>query len=154
VDQINLHIFEELKKIYREKPENYVRKFEDTLAKIEYPIKDASIVTALLYLLDDDAEYMELMFSILHAAEASDDETYSLGVVNALPELWETSPDWLRTIHVRILNSPSYTDTYLHVLNQSDELKRQVAKEIFSSVSAERPQTNQKVMNAISLITV
>src|SRR5262245_22867495 len=131
MDQINLHIFEELKKIYGEKPENYVRKFEDTLAKIEYPIKDSSIVTALLFLLDDDAEYMELMFSIAHAAEASDDETYSLGVVNALPGLWESSPDWVRTIHIRILNSPTCVDTYLRVLNRSDKLKRQVAKEIF-----------------------
>jgi hypothetical protein len=151
--QINL-LVEELKKIYREKPENYVRKFEDVLTRVEYPIKDASVVTALLLLLDDDAEYMELMFSILHAVEASDAEAYSWGVINALPELWKSSPDWARTIHGRILNSPTYLDTYLRVLNQSEALKRRVAKDIFLSVSAEQPEKHQKIMNAISMITV
>lgn len=146
-------LVEELKNIYREKPEGYVRKFEDILAKIEYPIKDARVVTALISLLDDDAEYQELMYSIVHAVEASGIEVYSLGVINALPELWDASPDWLQTIHIRILNSPTYINTYLRVLNHSDELKRLMAKEIFSNISAKKsPPLSQKAMNAISMI--
>jgi hypothetical protein len=145
-------LVEELKKIYREKPEDYVRKFEDVLAKVEYPIKDANVVTGVISLLDDGAEFPELMFSIIHAAETSDAETYSRGVINSLPEMWDSSPDWLQTIHIRILNSPTYTDTYLRVLNQSDELKRQVAKKIFASIPAEASQLSQKAMDAISMI--
>jgi hypothetical protein len=151
VAQIN-QLIEELEKIYREKPEGYVRKFEDILHKIEYPIKDASIVTALISLLDDDAEYDELMYSIVHAVEASGIEMYSLGVINAMPELWDSSPDWLQTIHIRILNSPTSIDKYLRIVNQSDESKRQMVKEIFSSISAKWPEYSQKTMNAISMI--
>jgi len=151
MSQIDKQI-EELKKIYEEKTENYVEKFEDTLAEIEDPIKDANAVTALISLLDDDAEYAELMYSIIHTAETSDDETYSMGVINALPELWNSSPGWLQTIHVRILNSPTAICAYLRILNQSDKLKRLVAKEIFSSVSAKWPQLSQKATNAFSMI--
>jgi Immunity protein 30 len=77
-----------------------VEKFEDTLAEIEDPIKDANAVAALISLLDDAAKYPELMYSIIHTAETSDDETYSMGVINSLPELWKSSPGWLQTIHV------------------------------------------------------
>jgi hypothetical protein len=145
-------LLEELKKIYREKPENYVKKFDDTLAKIEYPIKDASIVTALISLLDDDAEYHELMFSIVHTVEGADDGAYYPGVLNSLPELWESSPYWLQIIHIRILNSPTAINTYLHVLNNYDESRRLLAKEIFSSISAKRPKLSEKALNAISMI--
>jgi len=151
MSQIDQRI-EELKKIYKEKTEDYVEKFDGVLAEIESPIRDANVVTALISLLDDDAEYAELMYSIIHTAEASDDETYALGVIKALPELWNSSPDWIQTVHVRILNSPTAIDAYLRVLNQSDELKRLVAKEIFSSVSAKWPQLSQKAMNAVSMI--
>src|SRR5215475_2837191 len=149
--QMNQQI-EELKKIYREKPENYVEIFEDTLAQIECPIKDANVVTALISLLDDDAEYGELMYSIIHTAETADDETYSVGVINGLPEMWDSSPNWVRIIHVRILNSPTAINEYLRILNHSDESKRLVAKEIFSSVSEKRPQLSQKATNAVSMI--
>jgi hypothetical protein len=149
--QINQQI-EELKKIYREKPENYVREFVDILDKIEYPIKDASIVKALFSFLDDDAEYDELNYAIVHAVEASGIEVYALGVINAMPELWDSSPDWLQTIHIRILNSPTSIDKYLRIVNQSDESKRQMVKEIFSSISAKWPEFSQKTMNAISMI--
>ena len=52
-----------------------MRKFENVLAKVEYQIKDANVVTALISLLDDDAEFQELMFSIIHGAKTSDAET-------------------------------------------------------------------------------
>src|SRR5262245_53359825 len=99
MSQINQQI-EELKKIYRKKTENYVAEFEGILAEIECPIKDANVVTALISLLDDDAEHAELMNSIVYTAEASDDETYSLGIINALLDLWDSSPYWLQIIHV------------------------------------------------------
>jgi len=48
----------------------------------------------LLKLLDDQAQQDERMFSLIHAAEAFDDDAYVPELLTVLPSLRERSPKW------------------------------------------------------------
>lgn len=88
-----------------------VRKFENILGKIA-ALNDPDCIGQLLPFFDDDSEYDEMMFSIIHTIECFDDATYVRAIVDHLDSFFAASPRWATVIHMRILNSPSTMAAY------------------------------------------
>jgi hypothetical protein len=67
--------------------------------------RDSASIGPLLLLLDDNADYDEAMFSLIHAAEEFDDVTYVKAVLEVIVEINVSAPKWASIVLTRILNS-------------------------------------------------
>lgn len=86
--------------------------------------KDVCGVSRLLSLLDDGAAYDESMFSIIHAAEDSDDLTYANAFVDSVPALVRQAPRWASIILMRILNNENSRRALVGVARSAPEDSR------------------------------
>lgn len=68
---------------------------------------DSESIGFLLRLLRDDSLYDEGVFSLVHAAESFDDETYVRRFLEVVPELVKEAPSWASVLIVRIINNDS-----------------------------------------------
>lgn len=66
---------------------------------------DSRSIRPLIRLLDDNAQYDEAMFSIIHGAESFDDDVYASEILLELPYMVDKSPRWASILFMRALNS-------------------------------------------------
>lgn len=95
---------ERLREIEANREDDYVERFERVLATIAQ-LNDPDSIVALAEFFDDDAEFDELMFSIIHTIESHDDQTYVRELLKVAPQLCSGSPRWASIIFMRVLNS-------------------------------------------------
>jgi 23S rRNA A2030 N6-methylase RlmJ len=69
----------------------YVQRFEGVLGQVA-TMNDPDCIGQVLPLFDDDAEYDEMMFSIIHTIERFDDATYVREIVDHLDSFFDQSP--------------------------------------------------------------
>jgi hypothetical protein len=93
------------------------------------------------------------MFSMIHAVEAWPDPGYCTALVEALPILWERSPYWAQTLHIRVLNSQSTLSNYLNVLDSADASVKKVARQVFESISRNHPPLSEKATPVIERLS-
>jgi hypothetical protein len=117
----------------RNRHEGYVRRVDEVLAKIA-ALSDADCIGRLLPLLDDDAEYDEVCFGIIHTIERFDDAVYVQVIVNQIESLLEKSPRWATIVHMRILNSPATLIAYGECIRKLAVLKRGVVRRVLEAV--------------------
>jgi hypothetical protein len=149
-------LIERLKLIYKDKAINYAQGFDSTLAELVAQcggkVNDANLITSLINLFDDKAEYPEIMDSIVHIIEDADRVIYFQSIANSLPMFWIKSPYWAKDIHVRILNSPDDAKDYLRFLQTLEQSKKQIIRDIVVEISNELPQMKGKAENFIAKI--
>ncbi len=80
---------------------------ELALASI-YEGGDEEQIISLIEFLEDNYEYEEVMFSIIHTVEAIEDEKYVNSLMkNRLYSLFQKSPNWASMLLLRMVNSES-----------------------------------------------
>lgn len=86
--------------------------------------RDPACISPMLLALNDEAEFDEGMFSLIHAAESFDDEIYVRVFLRAIPNLQATSPRWASIILMRVLNNQATRDILTRMVRQeSTEVK-------------------------------
>jgi len=65
----------------------------------------SSAIPRLLFLLNDESNNHEVMFSVVHGVESFDDDLYIAKLVACTPLLLDKSPYWLSVLYMRVLNS-------------------------------------------------
>lgn len=85
-------------------------------------------------LLEDDAEYDEVCFGIIHTIEAFDDATYVRAIIEHLDSFLEELPRWATIVHMRILNSPATLTAYGECIRKLTVLKRGVVQRVLEAV--------------------
>jgi cobalamin biosynthesis Co2+ chelatase CbiK len=120
-------IINKIKKL-DETDDSYIDKYEDLLEKLS-DIQNPKLIVDLFDLFDDNFEYDEVMYSIIHIAESFDDIEYSKYVLQTLPKFIYKSPKWASIVHMRILNSESTLIEYIKVcINATREQKKSIKK--------------------------
>jgi hypothetical protein len=127
-------LMKELEEVRRRKSSDYVREFEELLARIA-ALQDPQSIPALVALLEDDAEYDEVMFSIVHTIEAFDDSTYVDQVIASLPGLNRTAPRWSAIIHKRVLNSSETMAAYGRRAKEASPVERGAIRKVLTEVA-------------------
>lgn len=87
-------------------------KFESLLFDVVKK-NDSNCISELISLFDDEFEYDEIMFSIIHAIESFDDETYTQQIIKSTPNLSTNSPRWYKMIISRINKNEETNRIYL-----------------------------------------
>jgi hypothetical protein len=141
-----------LRQIQLEQGDDFVARFENVLADIA-AMNDRTCIVLLCAFFDDDAEFDELMFSIIHTIENFDDATYASELVKAAPRLCERAPRWASIVFMRVLNSPTSTAMLVDALrNGTDEQRESVYSLMrkINDVSAEFIEKTQPVLEVLS----
>lgn len=121
-------------------------KFDDLLGKIS-DLNNEKMIMKLSYFFNDNSEYDEIMFSIIHTIEAFDDETYICEILKAIPHLSTNSPSWASIILVRILNSePTKIEMIKQLINASNEVKTSL-RNLVERINIESPDLIQKTIS-------
>lgn len=95
---------------------------DDALHSIN-KLNDINSISGLSLLLEDEYDYDEVMFSIIHFIETFEDNVYVEQILNVLPRLYSNAPDWARILIIRIRNNPKTRiifESLLKDLNNSE----------------------------------
>ena len=137
-------LLKELEGVRKRRSSDYVREFEELLARIA-GLQDPKSIPALLAFFEDDAEYDELMFSIVHTIEAFDDSTYVDQVIASLPRLGRSAPRWAGILHKRVLNSPETLAAYTRRAEKASPVERAAIGEILTDIAKTTPAFKDRV---------
>lgn len=116
-----------------------VERFEATLNQIAEQ-RNPRCIGLLIPFFDDDCEFYEVMYSILHVIESFDHTTFVGEVLKALPDFWKRSPYWATVIHTSILNTPAVLEIYRAQLGGANAAVKQIAQEILIKIRNTKPQ--------------
>lgn len=115
---------EEIIKLKQYLDSDNIKSFESGLENI-LKLNDPSCIIFLIELFDDDYEYDEVLFSVLHSIETFDDSNYSKGVIDSLSML-EGSPFWGNIIVTRILNNGDTWRVFEQLLSNSSQNDKEI----------------------------
>lgn len=132
-----------LETILSEKRQGYFGEAENCLAKISADNAPDSI-TGLLRMFDESAPD-ELMFSIVHAIERWDDQTYCRALLDSVERLWCKSPRWAQILHIRVINSQNTSHVYFGMVESAPTATRAIVRSIFEAISQGWPKLAEKV---------
>ena len=141
-----------LRQIQLERREDYVACFEDVLGDVA-EMNDPTSIVLLCSFFDDNEEFDELMFSIIHTIENFDDTTYASELVNAAPSLCARSPRWASIVFMRILNSQNSTTALVAALRNGTDEQRDSIHALMrkiNDVSGEFIEKTQPVIEVLS----
>lgn len=98
-------------------------------------LDDAASIGPLLRLLDDQAEYDELMFSLIHAAEAFDDRVYAEHFVGVIGAVRTQAPGWASIVLMRILNNDNARTELVRVLSSASAQAREAVQWLCEAIN-------------------
>ena len=127
-------LYEELRHIDT-RSEGFVPRFEQVLAEVGV-FKDADSIVALSRFFDDESEYDEAMFSIIHLIESFDDITYIGKLLEATSELCSSRPRWASIIFMRVLNSESAKREFIRQLRTASVDVKQNIRALMEKINA------------------
>jgi len=129
---------EELQGIDPDKSEN-VTAFEELLAEV-IALRTPDSIVPLLGLFRDNAQYDELMFSIIHGLEIFDDKAYVSEILRGAPLLCSKSPRWASIIFMRVLNSEPTRLELVRQLRDADPDTKAAIKSLMERINARSVQ--------------
>ncbi|WP_082551775.1 Imm30 family immunity protein [Massilia sp. Root351] len=126
--------FLELTSAIKKNDLNSVGSIDAVLADIAKE-NDPSTVAVLLLSLDDNFDFDEGVFSIIHTAEAFDDQTYIPGFLATIPHLFQSSPRWASIVLIRILNHAGSKEALIKSLMQSPEPTKKAVEQLCNQIN-------------------
>ncbi|HTF44223.1 MAG TPA: Imm30 family immunity protein [Terriglobales bacterium] len=118
--------------------------FEDAIARFHLENGPAAL-SPLFSLFDDAAKSHTRMFTIIHAAETFDDQTYVAALLSETAALADSAPRWLKVLYMRVLNSDSARAELLAQSGRAGSGIRDVLASALDSVVADRPEFGARV---------
>ena len=126
-----------LENAFNDPGENPLLRIDACIAEV-VRLADPASIGPLLSLLDDEAEYDEVMFSLIHAAEHFDLPVYVPALLAALPGLQENSPRWAQILFTRVLNSEPARLEMVRALREAVPAVKAAALELADSIYRSR----------------
>jgi hypothetical protein len=113
-----------------------VERFDALLAEA-CESRDEALIPVLLRLLDDDGDFHEVVFGVVHAVESFPDEPYFHALAINLADLQAQGRAWCERLHTRILNSPSHFDRFLASFESLQPAVREQEIEMLRRIAAD-----------------
>lgn len=116
---------------------------------------DYSVIRPLARLIEDNAQYDEAIFSIIHSIESFDDNIYISEIINEFPYLVNKSPYWATILLIRILNSNTARECMCEKISLTTPAIQISILFLLQRINAETPTLSEKIiplMRAVSTI--
>ena len=99
--------------------------------------QDEETFQNLIVLFDDQTNYPEVMFSLVHALESYPDEVYITLILKTVNILTNVYKEWYSRLIIRILNEDSCRPIFIKKLNQLDSVS---ANKIIQIIKEQYPE--------------
>ena len=93
-------------------------------------------------ILDDNCEQPEVMWGLVHFLESFDAKEQLQALLNVIPQLVISAPEWTEIIHYRILNHEPTRFLYQDMLKFSDSNTQQIVSKILSDIAQKHQLMN------------
>lgn len=140
-------LLDQLNAAYAEQADNHVAICERILAEIA-DLDDPACVGPLMLFFDDEAEYGELMWSVLHLIEHVGGDGYVPVLVQRLPAMKVRAPGWAETLVLRLLNAPDELPGLVAAGRNAEPEAREALIEIVTSLAAR----NERFMEPAAVV--
>lgn len=105
-----------------------------------WELNDSSCISDIALLIEDDYEFDEVMYTLVHFIEGFDLETYIKHILRITPKLYGKSPDWSRTLIVRIRNSQKGLKLYESGISSMGADQKQLFHQIINKMDLPIPK--------------
>ena len=119
------NIEEKLKKYARFETEDDVARFDQLISQISEK-RDPKYVPVLMEAFDDNTEFEEVMYSLVHAVESYPRQIYVPLLIKEIPYGLKSHPYWLERLVNRIFNDESYLRDFrknMHLIHKGEMIK-------------------------------
>ena len=93
-------------------------------------------------ILDDNCEQPEVMWGLVHFLESFDAKEQLQALLNVIPQLVISAPEWTEIIHYRILNHEPTRFLYQDMLKFADFNTQQIVSKILSDIAQKHQLIN------------
>jgi hypothetical protein len=102
-------------------------------------------------ILDDNCEQPEVMWGLVHYLESFDAKEQLQALLNIIPQLVISAPEWTEIVHYRIFNDEPTRFLYQDMLVAADSNTQQIGSKILSDIAQKHQLHDTKVMLGCSL---
>lgn len=114
--------------------EESVESFEKLLDEVSEN-RCETLILPLMLSLDDECEFDELMFSVIHRLEKYPLEPYLRVLAKNVQNVHAKAPRWCAVLHTRIMNSSSAYADYLGKLVLAEQTSKNTVQEVLRNLS-------------------
>lgn len=93
-------------------------------------------------ILDDNCEQPEVMWGLVHFLESFDAKEQLQALLNVIPQLVISAPEWTEIIHYRIFNDEPTRFLYQDMLKFPDSNTQQIVSKILSDIAQKHQLIN------------
>lgn len=112
-----------------------VLKFETILSEMGNDINEANF-ESIISVLDDETEYEEVMFGVVHALEFYPLDVYLDLLIKFSPDCFRRSPKWFSLLINRIFNKPEICNLFVDKIKS---IQKDVLRDILELTAIEYP---------------
>ena len=109
--------------------------FEDAMAELAKNLKN-EYLPELHLVLDDECEHHEVMYGLIHFLESFDEKAQLQALIDVAPKLIVRGPNWIKTLHYRILNDDSARALYKELLHLANSENREIVYQLLKEIAA------------------
>lgn len=108
--------------------------FDNALAELANNTADVDL-EELYLVLDDNCEHPEVMWGLIHFLESFEVRKQLQALLNIIPKLVISAPEWTEIIHCRIFNHQLTRFLYQDMLRSGDLNTQQVVKKMLEDIA-------------------
>jgi hypothetical protein len=126
-----------------------IDRFIDALQKLK---KDPSSddLPELFLVFSDDCHQLGPLWSLVSMIERFPADVYTSSLIEKLPVLVQTAPDWAEMLLVRILNDEESRQSYKVSLAKASAPQRTVSKALLSKIASEDTDFSSRVQEVLA----
>lgn len=113
-----------------------VASFETALAEL-VRLRKKEDLADLFRVFTDDCEQHEIMWGLLHFVESFGMADELEALLEVVPVLSKEAPEWVETIHCRILNDANYRNYYKRLFQNASPGARAGIREVLQKIQTE-----------------
>jgi hypothetical protein len=130
---------------------NNVEKIDAKLAEI-MAFNDCSVIRPLVRLIEDNAQYDEAVFSIIHSIESFKNDIYIIEIINEFPYMVNKAPNWATILLIRILNSKTARECLIDKVSLTTPVIKTSILFLVQRIDSEKPNFFEKTASLMKVI--
>ncbi|MDQ9010114.1 Imm30 family immunity protein [Acinetobacter gerneri] len=130
---------------------NNVKNIDVKLAKI-MAFNDCSVIRPLVRLIEDNAQYDEAVFLIIHSIESFENDVYINEIINEFPYLVKKAHNWATILLIRILNSNTARECMIDKVSLTTSAIKNSILFLLQRINAEKTNFYEKTASLMKVI--
>ncbi|MDV2441339.1 Imm30 family immunity protein [Acinetobacter gerneri] len=113
---------------------------------------DCSVIRPLVRLIEDNAQYDEAVFLIIHSIESFENDVYINEIINEFPYLVKKAPNWATILLIRILNSNTARECMIDKVSLTTSAIKNSILFLLQRINAEKTNFYEKTASLMKVI--